>query len=79
MYKYAMKHEIVDKNYAQLCSGVKRTTPQIVRIPFSDQEIESLWQHLEIPFADMILVGIYSGWRPQELAVLKLQMWIWII
>lgn len=72
MYKYAMKHEIVDKNYAQLCSGVKRTTPQIVRIPFSDQEIESLWQHLEIPFADMILVGIYSGWRPQELAVLKI-------
>ena len=72
MYKYAMKHEIVDKNYAQLCSGVKRTAPQIVRIPFSAQEIESLWQHLEIPFADMILVGIYSGWRPQELAVLKI-------
>lgn len=72
MYKYALKHEIVDKDYAQLCSGVKRTAPQIVRIPFSDQEIESLWEHLEIPFVDMILVGIYSGWRPQELAVLKI-------
>lgn len=72
MYKYAMKHEIVEKNYAQLCDGVKRSSPQIVRIPFSDQEIETLWQHLEIPFADMILIGIYSGWRPQELAVLKI-------
>lgn len=72
MYKYAMKHEIVDKNYAQLCDGVKRAAPQIVRIPFSDQEIEILWQHPEIPFVDMILIGIYSGWRPQELAVLKI-------
>jgi len=32
----------------------------------------SLWSHLEIPFADMVLIGIYSGWRPQELAVLKI-------
>lgn len=72
MYKYAMRHEIVDKDYAQLCNGVKRESPQIIRVPFSDQEIESLWQHLEIPFVDMILIGIYSGWRPQELAVLKI-------
>lgn len=72
MYKYAMKHEIVDKDYAQLCDSVKRAAPQIVRIPFSDQEILALWEHLEIPFADMVLIGIYSGWRPQELATLKI-------
>lgn len=72
MYKYAMKHEIVDKNYAQLCDSVKRAAPQIVRVPFSDEEILALWNHLEIPFADMVLIGIYSGWRPQELATLKI-------
>lgn len=71
MYKWALKHEIVDKDYAALCDSVKRERPQIVRIPFSDQEITSLMEHLDIPFADMILIGIYSGWRPQELAVLK--------
>ena len=31
-----------------------------------------LWDNLDsIAFADMILIGIYSGWRPQELAILK--------
>lgn len=72
MYKWAMKHDLVDKNYAALCDGVKRERPKIVRIPFSDQEITALIEHPEIPFADMILIGIYSGWRPQELAVLKI-------
>ncbi|MFR2212982.1 MAG: hypothetical protein ACLS61_03680 [Ruminococcus sp.] len=45
--------------------GVKRERPKIVRIPFSDQEITALIEHPEIPFADMILIGIYSGWRPR--------------
>ena len=72
MYRYAMKHEIVTKDYAQLCDGVQQPKPKIIRVPFSDQEILSLWSHLEIPFANMVLIGIYSGWRPQELAVLKI-------
>lgn len=71
MYKYALKHEIVDKNYAQLCDNIKKPKPKIVRIPFSDDEIDLLWNHLEFPFVDMVLIGIYSGWRPQELAILK--------
>lgn len=73
MYKYAMKHEIVDKDYAQLCDGIKRSKPQIVRIPFSDDEIALLWNHTDFPFVDMLLIGIYSGWRPQELAILKIE------
>lgn len=71
MYKYAMKHEIVDKDYAALCNSVKAPKTEIQRIPFSAAEIETLWQSLDVPFVDMILIGIYSGWRPQELAILK--------
>ncbi len=71
MYKWAMKHELVDKNYAALCDGVKRERPTIVRIPFSEQEIAALMEHPEIPFADMIAIRNCSGWRPQELAALK--------
>lgn len=72
MYKYAMKHEIVDKNYAQLCDSVKKPKPEIVRIPFSDPEIQKLWDNIQIPFADMVLIGIYTGFRPQELAILQI-------
>lgn len=72
MYRYAIKHEIIDKDYAQLCDGIKRERPQIKREPFTADEIQTLFDHPEVPFADMILIGIYSGWRPQELAILKI-------
>lgn len=71
MYKYAMKHEIVDKDYAQLCNSIKRTAPNKEAIPFSEKEIKLLWENINFPFVDMILIGIYSGWRPQELSILK--------
>jgi integrase len=73
MYKYAMKYEIVDKDYAALCDSVKKPKPQIVRIPFSDTEIQKLWDNIDLPFADMILIGIYTGFRPQELSILQIE------
>jgi len=72
MFKYAMKHEIVQKDYAHLCDSIKKPRPQIIRIPFSREETDLLWNNLQIPFVDMVLIGIYSGWRPQELAILKI-------
>lgn len=71
MYKYSLKHEIVDKNYAELCLAVKKEKPSKEVIPFSEKEISILWDNLSFPFVDMVLIGIYSGWRPQELAILK--------
>lgn len=72
MYKYCLKYDIVEKDYAALCDSVKRGTPTIKRVPFSDKEIQALWDNINFPFVDMVLIGIYSGWRPQELAVLKI-------
>lgn len=72
MYRYALKYEIVTVNYANLCDSIKRPAPQIVRIPFSDDEERILWDNIAFPFVDMVLIGIYSGWRPQELAILKI-------
>lgn len=71
IYKFALKHEIVTVDYAQLCNKVKKTTESKPRIPFAEKEIQLLWDNLDFPFVDMILIGIYSGWRPQELATLK--------
>lgn len=72
MYKYALKHEIVDKDYAALCDSIKKPKPEIVRIPFSDSEIQQLWDNIQFPFVDMVLVGIYTGFRPQELSILRI-------
>ncbi len=75
MYKYAVAHDIIEKDYASVMfangNPIKRSRTKEV-IPFSQEEIFLLWDNLDnIAFADMILIGIYSGWRPQELAILK--------
>lgn len=75
MYKYAVAHDIVEKDYASVMfangNPIKRSRTKEV-VPFSQEEIFLLWDNLDnIAFADMILIGIYSGWRPQELAILK--------
>ena len=72
LYKYCLKYDIVDKDYAALCDSVKHEGTKIVRIPYSDDEMQTLWSNLAFPFVDMVLIGIYSGWRPQELAILQI-------
>ena len=75
MYRYAVAHDIVEKDYAAVMfangNPIKNQRTKKV-IPFTDNEILQLWNNMNlIPFTDMILIGIYSGWRPQELAILK--------
>jgi len=77
IYKYSIAHDIVEKDYASVMfsngSPIKRERTKEV-IPFSHDEILQLWDNKEtIPFTDMVLIGIYSGWRPQELSILKVQ------
>lgn len=71
MYRYAVKYDIVDKNYAELCNSVKVKRTHI-KVPFTIEEINLLWKNVnDIPFVNMILVGIYSGFRPVELTMIK--------
>ena len=79
MLDYALEYEIVDKNYARTfnvsdevleeCEEQKRS-----HIPFSDDEINLLWNSLDkIKYVDIILMQCYSGWRPQELGLIELK------
>lgn len=71
LYRYALKYDIVEKNYAELCKSV-HVEKLKDRIPFSGEEIENLWSRSDdLPFADMILIGIYTGLRPIELISIK--------
>lgn len=64
LYKYAVKHEIIEKNVAIYCD-TPTVIKQIERAPFSNEEIGTLWRNLDVPFVDMILSGIYLGFRPR--------------
>lgn len=79
LFDWAYKRELIDKNYARLfglrqdiVEGMRNNKRQIIL--FSQDEIEKLWsmEH-RIKFADMVLIEIYSGWRPKELAELRVE------
>ena len=63
MFRYALKYDIIDKNYAELCNSVK-VERNNVRVPFTSEEFQMILDRVDdIPFADMVLFVIYSGFR----------------
>lgn len=78
MLDYGLEYEIVDKNYARtfnISSDIleEQETMKRAHISFKKDEIEILWQNInKIPYVDIILIQCYSGWRPQELGLIRL-------
>lgn len=79
MLDYAVEYELVDRNYARTFhlsttdTKEARTVKQ-EHIPFTDEEMEILWSRVDdVPFVDIILIQCYSGWRPQEMGLIKLE------
>lgn len=79
MLDYALEYEIVDKNYSRtfsLSDDIIQEKERAKRghIPFVDNEIQSLWDNIDKKqYVDVILIQCYSGWRPQELGLLRLE------
>lgn len=79
MLDYALEYEIVDKNYSRtfsLSDDIVQEKERAKRghIPFGDNEIQSLWDNIDKKqYVDVILIQCYSGWRPQELGLLRLE------
>lgn len=71
MYKYAVPYELAAKDYSQY-TRITKEDDDTQGIPFTKEELQLLWQHKEIPFADTILIYCYSGWRINELARMPL-------
>lgn len=62
VYKYAMKYEIIDKDYSEfLYIPIPDDTES--GVPFSDDELKILWQHKDDDVVQMLLIMCYSGFR----------------
>lgn len=72
MYRYALQFDIVAKNCAEFVRIGKEDDTES-GIPFTNEEIQKLWDHKDEPFVDTILIYIYSGWRINELAGMPLE------
>lgn len=79
MLDYALEYELVDRNYSRTFNLSDETIKEIVtvkqeHIPFTDEEMDLLWQHVDDKMmVDVLLVQCYSGWRPQEIGLLELK------
>lgn len=77
LYAYAMKHEIVAKDYSSYVNISKykdRNPNKNIRSCFSDSEIAMLWKHQNDPYCQTVLMLIYNGVRVSELLNLKKKM-----
>ena len=68
--KYASKIELTNKSYAPLLSIGKN---KVIRPhkPFSRQKINRLWQHVDMPGVDTVLILLYTGMRVGEMLALQ--------
>lgn len=79
MLDYAEEHELVDKNYARtfkLADDILKDVEEEKKdhIDFTNEEMQKLWNNLyNVDYVDVLLIQCYSGWRPQELGLLKIE------
>ena len=82
LYAYAMKHEIVAKDYSSYVNISKykdRNPNKNIRSCFSDSEIAMLWKHQNDPYCQTVLMLIYNGVRVSELLNLEKNVIVHII
>ncbi len=70
--KLAMEMDVIDKMYSQLTKSAQAEESD--KIPFSEEEIQILWDHTDNDWVQIILIMIYSGWRIQEMVTLHVDL-----
>ncbi len=66
LYAFAMENDIVHKDYSKFVKLGKETEVK-KKNPFTQAEIELLWDNVHIPYVDTILIYYYTGLRLSEL------------
>lgn len=73
LYDYALKNDMPVKKYSTFIEIGNQDT-KLVRKPFTEKEIEVLWENIDrMKYIDMLLVYIYTGFRPSELVEIELE------
>ena len=72
LYRYAMENDYISVNIMDTIGQDKATSAAMKENykghkGFTFEEVETLWQHLDIPFVNIILIQCYTGFRPAEM------------
>lgn len=67
--KFALEVDVINKGYAQLTTA--EPIPETSKEPFTDEEVNALWEIKDQEWVDSVLVFMYSGFRISELLGMK--------
>lgn len=67
IYHYAICQEIITQDKSEHLNIGSSSAVQKEKVPYSDEEIDLLWQHQNDEFVKIILIYIYTGVRCNEL------------
>lgn len=67
--RFALELDVIQKSYSVLLTA--EPIPETSRQPFTDAEVDALWQISGEPWVDSVLVLLYGGWRITELLTMK--------
>lgn len=71
MYEYAIRYDIVEKDVTQHIDMQWTSKEEEAHYPFTQHEIDVLWDNLSVPDVDIALILIYTGMRPAELLCME--------
>jgi integrase len=67
--RFALELDLVNRCYSDLLTS--ESTPETSKLPFTDEEVDALWEISDVPWVDSVLVFLYTGFRISELLSLK--------
>jgi integrase len=67
--RFAFELDLIDKCYSQLVTTAP--TPDTEKVPFTDDEVNRIWQLQDEPWMDTVLIFLYTGFRISELLALR--------
>ncbi len=67
--RFAMELDVIQKMYNILISA--EPIPETTKRPFTDEEVQKVWDFTNHEWIDSVLVFLYGGWRIGELLSLK--------
>lgn len=73
MYKFALENDFIEKDYSQFVT-INKPDDDEKGVPFTADEITHLWNNLNVPYVDTILILIYSGFRISEFLKMEINL-----
>lgn len=72
MLDFAVEYELTDRNLAKNISIHDKKPASKHHMSFTEDEMSLLWNSLDVPYVDVVLIQCYTGMRPQELGLIEI-------